>query len=74
MYAGYVRMQEREISRQDKVREMRIPPVFDFNAVPHLRKEAKEKLSRVRPRDIAQASRVSGITPADLSVLMLYLK
>jgi len=73
-YAGYVRMQEREISRHDKVREMRIPPVFDFDAVPHLRKEAKEKLSRVRPRDIAQASRVSGITPADLSVLMLYLK
>src|SRR5262249_42417765 len=44
-YAGYVKMQEREISRQAKVRELRIPPVFDFDAVPHLRKEAKEKLS-----------------------------
>lgn len=73
-YAGYVRMQEREIARHEKVRQLRIPPVFDFHAIPHLRPEAKEKLSRVRPRDIDQAGRVSGITPADLAVLMLYLK
>ncbi|MFO1093220.1 MAG: tRNA uridine-5-carboxymethylaminomethyl(34) synthesis enzyme MnmG [Planctomycetaceae bacterium] len=73
-YEGYIRMQERDIARHEKVRQLRIPPVFDFHAIPHLRPEAKEKLSRVRPRDIDQAGRVSGITPADLAVLMLYLK
>jgi tRNA uridine 5-carboxymethylaminomethyl modification enzyme len=73
-YAGYIRMQAREIERSEKVRDMRIPALFDFSAVPHLRAEAREKLSRIRPRDMAQAGRVSGITPADLAVLMLYLK
>ncbi|MBL8852238.1 MAG: tRNA uridine-5-carboxymethylaminomethyl(34) synthesis enzyme MnmG, partial [Planctomycetaceae bacterium] len=73
-YAGYIRMQEREIERHEKVREMRIPSLFDFAAVPNLRAEAREKLTRIRPRDLAQAGRVSGITPADLAVLMLYLR
>ena len=73
-YAGYIRMQEREIERHEKVRELRIPALFDFAAVPNLRAEAREKLTRIRPIDLAQAGRVSGITPADLAVLMLYLK
>jgi tRNA uridine 5-carboxymethylaminomethyl modification enzyme len=51
----------------------RIPTTFDFTAVPHLRHEAKEKLSRVRPTSLGQASRISGITPADLAVLLFYL-
>jgi tRNA uridine 5-carboxymethylaminomethyl modification enzyme len=73
-YAGYVRMQEREIERQQKVQSIRIPSTFDFAAVPQLRPEAKEKLSRVQPGDLAQAGRISGITPADLAVLLLYLR
>ncbi len=73
-YAGYIRRQTSEIERQQKVQTVRIPGTFNFQAVPQLRMEAREKLTRVRPRDLGQAGRISGITPADLSVLMLYLK
>jgi tRNA uridine 5-carboxymethylaminomethyl modification enzyme len=52
----------------------RIPTTFDFTAVPQLRHEAREKLNRVRPTSLGQASRVSGITPADLAVLLFYLE
>ena len=51
----------------------RIPNLFDYTAVTQLRQEAKEKLTRVRPTSLGQASRVSGITPADLAVLLFYL-
>ena len=73
-YAGYIRRQSADIERQLKIQAVRIPPTFDFQAVPQLRREAKEKLSRVRPADLGQAGRISGITPADLSILVLYIK
>ena len=73
-YAGYVRRQETDIARLQKVDSVNIPPVFDYLAVPQLRHEAKEKLNRLRPTTVGQASRVSGITPADIAILMYYLK
>jgi tRNA uridine 5-carboxymethylaminomethyl modification enzyme len=73
-YAGYIRRQTAEIERQQKVQTVRIPPTFEFDAVPQLRNEAKEKLSRIRPGNLGQAGRISGITPADIAVLMIYLK
>ena len=73
-YAGYIRRQQADIERQQKVQSVRIPETFDFQAIPQLRKEAQEKFTRVQPRDLGQAGRISGITPADLAVLMLYLK
>lgn len=73
-YAGYIRRQAADIERNAKIEAVRIPEFFDFAAVPQLRHEAKEKLSRVRPQTLAQAGRISGITPADLSMLMLYLR
>jgi tRNA uridine 5-carboxymethylaminomethyl modification enzyme len=73
-YAGYVRRQEAEIARQDKITLVRIPDSFDFRAIPQLRHEAREKLSKIRPRDLGQAGRISGITPADLAVLLVSLK
>jgi tRNA uridine 5-carboxymethylaminomethyl modification enzyme len=73
-YAGYIRRQEADIARASKVSKVRIPETFDFHAVAQLRIEAKEKLSRVKPRDLGQAGRISGITPADLAVLMLFLR
>jgi tRNA uridine 5-carboxymethylaminomethyl modification enzyme len=73
-YAGYIRRQSADIERQGKIQAIRIPPTFDFQAIPQLRREAKEKLTRVRPADLGQAGRISGITPADLSILVLYLK
>ena len=72
-YSGYIKRQQVEIERQQKSQSMKIPTTFDFHAVPQLRNEAKEKFARVQPADIAQAGRISGITPADLAVLTLYL-
>ncbi|MFO0998849.1 MAG: FAD-dependent oxidoreductase [Planctomycetaceae bacterium] len=73
-YAGYVRRQEAEIHRLQKVDSVRIPDTFDYLAVPQLRTEARERLNRLKPTTVGQASRVSGITPADIAILMFYLK
>lgn len=72
-YSGYIKRQQQEIERQQKSQSMKIPMTFNFHAIPQLRKEAREKFSKVQPADIAQAGRISGITPADLAVLTLYL-
>lgn len=73
-YAGYIRRQETEIAKLKKVDSVRIPETFSFVGVPQLRHEAREKLGRIQPSTVGQASRVSGITPADIAVLMMYLK
>ncbi len=72
-YAGYIRRQAATIQQQQRVERVAIASTFDFDAVPQLRSEAREKLARVRPVNLGQAGRISGITPADLAVLMLYL-
>jgi tRNA uridine 5-carboxymethylaminomethyl modification enzyme len=72
-YAGYIRRQSLDVTRQAKVQSVKIPPTFDFVAVPQLRAEAREKFTRIRPGNLGQAGRISGITPADLAVLALYL-
>jgi len=73
-YAGYIKRQEVAIEKQGHYESIAIPETFNFKAIPHLRAEAKEKLHRVQPRNLGQASRISGITPADIAVVMLYLK
>jgi tRNA uridine 5-carboxymethylaminomethyl modification enzyme len=73
-YAGYIRKQQSQIDRQNQVFDVVIPEKFDYFAVPQLRAEAKQKLTRIRPRNLGQASRVSGITPADIAVLVLYVR
>ena len=72
-YAGYVTRQEVDIARQKRLSSKRIPDGFDFAQIGHLRAEAREKLARVRPLNLAQAGRISGITPADLALLMVHL-
>jgi len=72
-YAGYVERQAAAIERFQRLEAKTIPATFDYAAVPQLRAEAREKLSRVRPASLGQASRISGITPADLAVVMFYL-
>jgi tRNA uridine 5-carboxymethylaminomethyl modification enzyme len=72
-YAGYVARQHTEIDRQRRLAAKRIPDSFDYARMKQLRAEAREKLSRVRPVDLAQASRISGITPADIALLMAHL-
>jgi tRNA uridine 5-carboxymethylaminomethyl modification enzyme len=73
-YSGYVGRQAAQVERFRRLESRAIPPHFDYDAVPQLRAEAKEKLSRVRPASLGQAGRISGICPADLAVLMIYLE
>jgi tRNA uridine 5-carboxymethylaminomethyl modification enzyme len=73
-YSGYVARQEAEIERQQRLAAKRIPPSFDYGRIVHLRAEAREKFNRIRPADLAQASRVSGITPADIAQVMVHLE
>jgi tRNA uridine 5-carboxymethylaminomethyl modification enzyme len=72
-YAGYVARQEAEIARHSRMAEKLIPSGFNYQALAQLRAEAREKLTRVRPRNLSQASRISGITPADIALVMVHL-
>jgi len=72
-YAGYVARQDADISRQSRLIGRRIPEDLDFLRLDHLRAEARQKFARIRPANLAQAERISGITPADVAVLMMYL-
>jgi len=73
-YSGYVSRQEVEVSRLRSLEEKRIPATFDFSTVPSLRLEARQKLAKIRPQTIAQAGRISGVSPADISILLVWLK
>jgi len=73
-YSGYVARQQQQIARQQRLSHKRIPEDFDYTDIMHLRTEAREKLTRVQPVSIAQASRISGITPADVALVMAHLE
>jgi len=73
-YEGYLRRQEAEVSKFNQMEEMHIPSDFPYDRVPGLSIEVRQKLSTVRPVSIGQASRIPGMTPAAISVLMVYLK
>jgi tRNA uridine 5-carboxymethylaminomethyl modification enzyme len=72
-YAGYIERQAAQVERFQRLESKPIPSHFDYAAIPQLRAEAKEKLTRIRPASLGQASRISGISPADLAVLVIYL-
>jgi tRNA uridine 5-carboxymethylaminomethyl modification enzyme len=72
-YAGYIVRQQVEVARQARLSEKRIPATFDYERLSQLRAEAREKLAHIQPRDLSQASRISGITPADIALLMVHL-
>jgi tRNA uridine 5-carboxymethylaminomethyl modification enzyme len=73
-YSGYVERQSAQIDRFQRLESKPIPLHFDYQAIPQLRAEAKEKLTRIRPGSLGQASRISGISPADLAVVLIYLQ
>lgn len=73
-YEGYIKRQLREIEKFKNLEKMKIPEVFDFSMVHGLSNELKEKLSTIRPGSLGQASRIDGITPAALSVIMIAIK
>ena len=72
-YAGYLAREDVDVERQRRLAEKRIPASFDFAAITQLRAEAREKFARIRPANLAQAGRISGITPADLALVMVHL-
>jgi len=73
-YDGYVKRNQQLIDRFNKYEDYTIPFTFDYNSLESLSKEAKEKLSTVRPSTFGQASRISGVSPADITVLLIYLQ
>ena len=72
-YEGYIRRQAAEVEKVRRLEAKRIPERFDYARVKHLRFEAREKLQRVRPASIGQASRIAGVTPVDLQLLLVHL-
>jgi tRNA uridine 5-carboxymethylaminomethyl modification enzyme len=73
-YAGYIEKQRAEVARFRRLEDRRLPPDLDYGALTGLRLEAQEKLATVRPATVGQAARLSGVNPADISVLLIHLK
>ena len=73
-YAGYIKKEYEEKEKLDKLEKKKIPSDIDYNKIKNIASEAKQKLSQVRPITIAQASRISGVNPTDITMLLVYLK
>ena len=73
-YAGYIARQENEVARMKTLEDKQIPPGFDYAVVPSLRIEARQKLKEIRPATLGQAARISGVSPADIAILLVWLK
>ena len=72
-YDGYIKRQMRQVEQFKKLENKRIPENINYDEIQSLRLEAKQKLNQIRPSSIGQASRISGVSPADVSVLLVYL-
>jgi tRNA uridine 5-carboxymethylaminomethyl modification enzyme len=73
-YEGYIARQQEEIDRQQTYEDQEIPDVFDFEGITSLSFEVRQKLKAHRPQTVGQASRISGVTPAAISLLLIHLK
>jgi tRNA uridine 5-carboxymethylaminomethyl modification enzyme len=72
-YAGYIEKEKNNADKLNRLENVSIPPLFDFNILKSVSIEAKQKLTKIRPTTIAQASRISGVSPSDVSVLLVYM-
>jgi tRNA uridine 5-carboxymethylaminomethyl modification enzyme len=73
-YEGYIEKSLLQVDKLKKMENKKIPDHIDFDAISGLATEAKQKLKEVRPLSIAQASRISGVNPADISILLVYIE
>ena len=73
-YKGYIDRQIKQVKEFKRLEGKRIPERFDYDLVPSLRIEARQKLKQFRPSSLGQASRIAGVSPADISVLLIYLE
>ncbi len=74
VYEGYIKKQMEQVERMERLEDKLLPEDMDYGRITSLREEAREKLAAVRPRSLGQAGRISGVSPADISVLMVYLE
>lgn len=74
IYEGYINKQKEQVERMEKLEDKKIPEEIDYLQIPNLREEAIEKLNKIKPISLGQASRISGVSPADISMLLIYLK
>ena len=73
-YEGYIKMQMEQVARMEKIENRRLSENIDYSLITGLRNEAKQKLNKIKPLSVGQASRISGVSPADISVLLVYLE
>jgi tRNA uridine 5-carboxymethylaminomethyl modification enzyme len=73
-YEGYIKKQLQQVEKFKALEEKRLPENIDYNNIDSLRLEARQKLEAIKPSSIGQASRISGVSPADISVLLVYLE
>ena len=73
-YDGYIEKQQEDVRRQERLENRLLPEDMDYGQVPSLRDEAREKLTALRPRSVGQAGRISGVSPADISLLLVWLE
>ena len=73
-YEGYIKMQMEQVARMEKIENRRLSEDLDYSQITGLRNEAKQKLNNIKPVSVGQASRISGVSPADISVLLVYLE
>ena len=72
-YKGYIEKEKENVAKLQRMENIKIPDNFDFSKVASLSSEALQKMNNIRPKNIAQASRISGVSPADINVLLIYL-
>lgn len=73
-YEGYIKKAKEQVERMLKMEDKKIPEDIDYDAIPGLATEAREKLKKIRPLSVGQASRISGVNPADISILLVYIE
>jgi tRNA uridine 5-carboxymethylaminomethyl modification enzyme len=73
-YDGYIKMQEKQVEGFKKLEKKLLPDDVDYNTIKGIRLEARQKLNKYKPYSIGQASRISGVSPADISVLLIFLE
>ena len=73
-YEGYIKQQWEQVARLEKIENRLLPEDLNYGEISGLRNEAKQKLAQIRPASVGQASRISGVNPADISVLLIYLE
>jgi tRNA uridine 5-carboxymethylaminomethyl modification enzyme len=73
-YKGYIKKQMKQIKKFKKLEKKLLPETIDYHAIEGLRIEARQKLDKIQPASLGQASRISGVSPADINVLLIYLE